>query len=64
MFDLVEDLALNNDIDALIRFQNRSIGEDEAIVRLAKSRAYGGNGIERMWSNDRRSEESAFAVRR
>ena len=39
MFDLVEDSALNNDIDALIRFQNRSIGEDEAIVRLAKSRA-------------------------
>ena len=39
MFDLVEDSALNNDIDALIRFQNQSIGEDEAIVRLAKSRA-------------------------
>ena len=31
--------AQNNDIDALVRFQNRSIGEDEAIVRLAKSRA-------------------------
>ncbi|MGB2237245.1 MAG: tetratricopeptide repeat protein, partial [Candidatus Poseidoniaceae archaeon] len=39
MFDLVEESALNNDIDSLIRFQNRSIGEDEAIVRLAKSRA-------------------------
>ncbi len=39
MFDLVEESAQNNDIDGLIRFQNRSIGEDEAIVRLAKSRA-------------------------
>ena len=39
MFDLVEESALNNDLDGLIRFQNRSIGEDEAIVRLAKSRA-------------------------
>ena len=39
MFDLVEESAQGNDIDALIRFQNRSIGEDEAIVRLAKSRA-------------------------
>ena len=39
MFDLVEESAQNNDIDALVRFQNRSIGEDEAIVRLAKSRA-------------------------
>lgn len=39
MFDLVEESALNNDLDALIRFQERSIGEDEAVVRLAKSRA-------------------------
>ena len=39
MFDLVEESAQNNDIDALVRFQNRSVGEDEAIVRLAKSRA-------------------------
>ncbi|MGB0801574.1 MAG: tetratricopeptide repeat protein [Candidatus Poseidoniaceae archaeon] len=39
MFDLVEESAQNNDLDALVRFQNRSIGEDEAIVRLAKSRA-------------------------
>jgi len=39
MFDLVEESAQNNDIDSLIRFQNRSVGEDEAIVRLAKSRA-------------------------
>ena len=39
MFDLVEDSAMKNDLDGLIRFQARSIGEDEAIVRLAKSRA-------------------------
>ncbi len=39
MFDLVEESGQNNDIDGLIRFQSRSIGEDEAIVRLAKSRA-------------------------
>ena len=39
MFDLVEEAALLNDLDGLIRFQSRSIGEDEAIVRLAKSRA-------------------------
>ncbi|RJV01646.1 MAG: tetratricopeptide repeat protein [Candidatus Poseidoniales archaeon] len=39
MSDLVADAALNNDLDALIRFQERSIGEDEAIVRMAKSRA-------------------------
>ena len=39
MFDLVEESAQNNDIDALVRFQNRSVGEDEAVVRLAKSRA-------------------------
>ncbi len=39
MFDLVEEYALSNDLDGLIRFQARSIGEDEAIVRLAKSRA-------------------------
>ena len=39
MFDLIEDAALKNDIDALIRFQSRSIGEDEAVVRIAKSRA-------------------------
>ncbi len=39
MFDLVEESALKNDLDALIRFQERSIGEDEAVVRLAKSRA-------------------------
>ena len=39
MFDLVEESALKNDLDALIRFQDRSIGEDEAVVRLAKSRA-------------------------
>ena len=37
MFDLVEESAQNNDIDALVRFQNRSIGEDEAIVRLQKA---------------------------
>ena len=36
MFDLVEESALNNDLDALIRFQERSIGEDEAVVRLSK----------------------------
>ena len=39
MSDLVADAALSNDLDALIRFQERSIGEDEAIVRMAKSRA-------------------------
>ena len=39
MFDLIEDAALKNDIDSLVRFQDRSIGEDEAVVRLAKSRA-------------------------
>ena len=39
MFDLVEESALNNDLDGLIRFQERSIGEVEAVVRLAKSRA-------------------------
>ena len=39
MFDLVDDAALKNDVDALIRFQTRSIDEDEAIVRMAKSRA-------------------------
>ena len=39
MFDLIEDAAAKNDLDALIRFQMRSIGEDEAIVRMAKSRA-------------------------
>ena len=39
MFDLIDDAAAKNDLDALIRFQMRSIGEDEAIVRMAKSRA-------------------------
>ena len=39
MSDLVAEAGLKNDIDSLIRFQDRSIGEDEAIVRLAKSRA-------------------------
>ena len=39
MSDLVAEAGLKNDLDALIRFQDRSIGEDEAIVRLAKSRA-------------------------
>lgn len=39
MFDLIDEAALKNDVDALLRFQNRSIGEDEAIVRMAKSRA-------------------------
>lgn len=39
MFDLIDDAALKNDVDSLIRFQNRSISEDEAIVRMAKSRA-------------------------
>jgi hypothetical protein len=39
MFDLVDDAASKDDIDGLIRFQNRSIGEDEAVVRMAKSRA-------------------------
>ncbi|MBT4067054.1 MAG: tetratricopeptide repeat protein [Euryarchaeota archaeon] len=39
MFDLIDESALKNDVDGLIRFQNRSIPEDEAIVRMAKSRA-------------------------
>ena len=39
MFDLIDESALTNDLDALIRFQNRSISEDEAVVRMAKSRA-------------------------
>ncbi len=39
MFDLIDESALRNDIDGLVRFQRRSIGEDEAIVRMAKSRA-------------------------
>ena len=39
MFDLVDESALSNDLDALIRFQERSISEDEAVVRMAKSRA-------------------------
>ena len=39
MFDLIEDAAQKNDVDSLVRFQSRSIGEDEAVVRLAKSRA-------------------------
>ena len=39
MFDLVDDAASKNDIDGLIRFQQRSIDEDEAVVRMAKSRA-------------------------
>ena len=39
MSDLVAEAGLKNDLDSLIRFQDRSIGEDEAIVRLAKSRA-------------------------
>ena len=39
MFDLIDDAAMKDDVDALIRFQNRSIDEDEAIVRMAKNRA-------------------------
>jgi len=39
MFDLVDDAAEKDDIDSLRRFQMRSFDEDEAIVRLAKSRA-------------------------
>ena len=39
MFDLIDDAAQKNDVDALIRFQQRSIGEDESMVRMAKSRA-------------------------
>ncbi|MDC0556187.1 hypothetical protein OAO34_00165 [Candidatus Poseidoniaceae archaeon] len=39
MFDIVDEAALQNDIDGLVRFQQRSIAEDEAIVRMAKSRA-------------------------
>jgi hypothetical protein len=39
MMGLIEDAATRDDLDALIRFQSRTINEDEAIVRLAKSRA-------------------------
>jgi len=39
MFDLIDESALSNDLDGLIRFQERTINEDEAVVRMAKSRA-------------------------
>ena len=39
MFDLIDESALSNDLDGLIRFQNRHVSEDEAVVRMAKSRA-------------------------
>ena len=39
MFDLIDDAASRDDVDALVRFQMRSIDEDEAVVRMAKSRA-------------------------
>ena len=39
MIDYINDAALRNDLDGLVRFQERSISEDEAIVRMAKSRA-------------------------
>lgn len=39
MFDIVDEAAQRNDVDGLVRFQRRSIDEDEAIVRMAKGRA-------------------------
>ena len=38
MIDYINDAALRNDLDGLVRFQERSISEDEAVVRMAKSR--------------------------
>ena len=39
MKDFVDQAALNEDLDQLIRFQNESISGDQSMVRLAKSRA-------------------------
>jgi len=39
MYDLIDDAAARDEIDSLVRFQMRNINEDEAIVRMAKSRA-------------------------
>ena len=50
MRDTVDQAALNDDLDALIRFQNRDFEEDPALVRLEKARAKMlENGLRGLW---------------